>query len=332
MEKESNLQGDKQELNIQWSSTSLANTGERASEAGVTLLSGLLSKESYTKTVFKKAEDFEKETKEYFPQAQFGVSVLPTMMDKETLSEFKGLLENGSIDIPYIINWLKLPVQKAKEIMARDSVSLKGLLGYGFEIAYAMTQASSKKDLKKSVEDTIEDFPKSFPITMRTCIENASDPKVLRVMIDLSKNNENVIYALEPNNKLVNTLSEYIEYVNNIKKDNPELEIGLDLDLTHLKEERNLQKILERLEGTKDFPLMISLGGTVLSEQNIKLDTHLPLNLQDDHVVKNLGEYYSALRFRNERMPSLVFETNPAEEGLFDNYKEFLKAFKKGMY
>jgi hypothetical protein len=332
MENESNLRGHKQELNIQWSSTSLANTGERASEAGATLLNGLLSNESYTKTVFKKAKDFEEETKEHFPQAKFGVSVLPTMMNKETLSEFKELLENGSIDIPYIINWLKLPTQKAKEVMARDGVSLKGLLGYGFEIAYAMTQASSKKDLKKKVEDTIENFPKDSPITMRTCIENASDPRVLREMNHLSERNENVIYALEPNSKLVNTLSEYIEYVNNIKENNPELEIGLDLDLTHLKEERNLQEILERLEGTKDFPLMISLGGTVLSEQDIKLDTHLPLNLQDDNVVKNLGEYYSVLRFRNERMPSLVFETNPAEEGLFDNYKEFLRSFNKGIH
>jgi predicted RND superfamily exporter protein len=205
-------------------------------------------------------------------------------------------------------------------------------LGYGFEIAYAMAQASSKKDLKKKVEDTIENFPKDSPITMRTCIENASDPRVLREMNHLSERNENVIYALEPNSKLVNTLSEYIEYVNNIKENNPELEIGLDLDLTHLKEERNLQEILERLEGTKDFPLMISLGGTVLSEQDIKLDTHLPLNLQDDNVVKNLGEYYSVLRFRNERMPSLVFETNPAEEGLFDNYKEFLRSFNKGIH
>lgn len=319
------------ELNIQWSSTSLGNTEEGPTGAGSTLLNGLISKEFYQNTVFDKAEKFAKETEEKLPGSTFGVSILPTMMNKDNLEQFMEYIENGSIDIPYIIDWIKLPVQKAKEVVARNGIGLKAALDYGFEIAYAMMQANSESTLDRSLNESISKFPNNSPITMRTCIENASNPSVLNIIKELSSKNENIKYALEPNAKLVNTLPDYISYINQLREDNPNLNIGLDLDLTHLeKEERNLLQILDRLEGYKDFPLMISVGGNVLSEENLNINTHLPLRLQDPETVKHLGEYYSKLRLRNKKLPSLVFETSPAQVGLFDSYRDFLESFKKG--
>jgi hypothetical protein len=333
--RESEPNKTKEELNFQWSSTSLGNKEEGGLEASATLLQGLLSKESYTKTVFEKADKFKEETERYFPnEASFGVSILPTMINKESLFQFKGLVEKGSIDIPYLINWLKLPSQKAKEIIARRGVSLRGTLQYGLEIAYAMMQANGKQDLKNSLEGVLESFPVNSPVTMRTCIENASNRKVQIVMKDLVESNPNIQYALEPNAKLVNTLPEYISFIEKLRKDNPDLKIGLDLDLTHLSDEnRGLISILQRLEDTKDFPMFISLSGKVLSNQeNLDFGIHAPLNLQDPQIITNLGEYYSHLRFRNRKLPSFVFEQSPVEKGLIDNYKKFLKSFRKGYH
>ncbi|KUK76651.1 MAG: hypothetical protein XD93_0790 [candidate division WS6 bacterium 34_10] len=319
------------EINIQWSSSSLANTKEGLFTAAETTINSLISKEFYTNTVFDNAEKFALETREVLPDSTFGVSILPTMMSKRNLGEFVEYIENGSIDIPYIINWLKLPKEKAQELISQNGIGLDTALTYGLEIAYAMMQASSKKELERKVNESLALFPEDSPVTMRTCIENFSNEKVIDVVNELSSRNRNVKYALEPNVKLVNTLSEYIAYIDQLRKDNPELDIGLDLDLIHLNEERNLLEILDRLEGSKHFPLMISLGGAVLSEENVKLNTHLPLNLQDDTTVKKLGEYYSKLRFRNEKLPSLIFETSPAEKTLFESYQDFLKSFSEGL-
>ena len=331
---ETKFKGNKDELNIQWSSISLGTNNENPVAVAGTLLTGLLGKEKYTKTVFEKAQKFEKETRLHCSSAAHGENEPATMIDTEELRDFKELLIKGSIDLPYIIDWFKLPSEKAKEVISRRGIGLQGILEYGFEIAYAMMQARGKEDFKKSVTDVLDSFPKQSPVTMRTCIKNASNKDVLVVMKDLVKNNPNIQFALEPNPKLVNTLPEYIKYIDQLRSFNPDLNIGLDLDLTHLKDEnRSLLNILNRLEGSKHFPMIVSLGGKVLSNDiNPEMSAHVPLNLQDSETVKNLGQYYSTLRFRNQELPSFVFEQSPVEQGLFENYLEFLKSFKKGYH
>lgn len=68
--------------------------------AAVALGEGVISKNAYTETVVRNAEEFRRETESVFPSAVFGVSVLASSINPEKM---KGLI--GSVDYPYVINW-----------------------------------------------------------------------------------------------------------------------------------------------------------------------------------------------------------------------------------
>ena len=197
------------ELNIQISSASLGNPEGGPLRAVTTLAEGLSGKNSHTQKVLEEARQLKAITIEHRSNATFGISILPTMIRSNLIPPESSLVSNGSIDIPYLIRWREIWLEKLKDVMSREGLSMSAGMSYLKEMAYTLMQAGSEEKLQSSLDDSLGLFENNNPIVLRTCIENASDSRVQGILKSLVKDYPNVIFALEPNSKLVRDLSSY---------------------------------------------------------------------------------------------------------------------------
>ena len=121
------------ELNVEISSTTLGNTSQEGGKFGAVegFVQAICSEDLYTKTIAERATEAQDITKEIFPNANFGISVLASVVNPEKM---KGYI--SSIDYPYLVklntDFLKEKVKKGKE---------EGYTGLGLGIAVAQEYA-----------------------------------------------------------------------------------------------------------------------------------------------------------------------------------------------
>jgi hypothetical protein len=311
---------------IQINSTTLGNPNENSAiTAGKEIFTGI---ESYTNTVVTNAEELKSHTEKELPEAKFGVSVLASSINPEQMGNLI-----TSIDYPYytrILNkeFLREKVEKVK------SEGEKGFgLGVGLvsELAYAQLQSHTPEHQMNSTMNAAL-FVKSDPIRIRTCVETVSLEeelkKIKEVNDKLKDKGKRVTWVVEPNKKIGNgNLSSFLNILENIKRDNQDLNWGIDLDLGGLpKEDRSLLNILDILDKNQLFPLLVSLSGKEFTSSGIV--SHLPLG-DDIEYNQRIGEWFKMRLYRGQEIPGIVIETSPAQKPLTD-YRNFLKAFKSG--
>ena len=313
------------ELNIEVSSTTLGFDGEGGNiGAFAAFAEGLISKDLYTQIVLENTRDFESVTKEIIPQSTFGVSVLASAINPKMMKKMI-----SSIDYPYSIKWgvdfLKGKIEKDITV---DEEGIKGKMVLAQDIAYAMLQAESDKEQERSTLKAAG-YILHNPVRIRTCIETISIEDELRKIKKINKQilqkDLDVIWAIEPNMKIGDgTLSSFLNTLESIQKDNPTLSFGIDLDMGGLiNEEKNLFQVLDTLDSNQLLPIYISLSGK--EKDNVR--THLPLG-RDINGNIELGRWLHNMQFKGKKIPRLIVETNPSQEGVLEDYMEFLKKLK----
>jgi hypothetical protein len=317
-----------EKIDMEVSSTTLGNPKE---EGKIGAISGLFqNKEKYTQTVINNAGRFQTETEKIMGEEKvdFGVSILASSVNPQQIKQYI-----SSIDYPYKIDWdidfLKEKVGRAK----REGYKGLGIgIGVAQELAYAFLQSNSNEQQMSSTYLASEMIENS-PVKIRTSIEMVTLEEELRKIKEVNSKikdkSKDVIWVIEPNEKVgEGTLSDFLTRLDHIREGNRDLKFGVDLDLGGLpNEQRDLITILERLNASEQFPLLISLSGREYTEGGIK--SHLPLR-NDEEYNSSIGEWFKNRLARGLKIPGIVIETSPADKPLM-NYKEFLKAFKRGI-
>ena len=313
-------------LEIQVSSTTLGNPYEKGPiGAGIGLIE---NKAKYTETVINNARTFEDATAKEFPKATFGVSILASSVNPE---QMKDLIR--SIDYPYSVKVLNRDflTKKSEKAKSEGYIGIGKDLAIAQEIAYGLLQAHSDEEQVNSTLKAVDIIEKN-PIRIRTCVETVSLEeelkKIKEVNTKLKDKGKSATWILEPNKNMGDkNLADFLNRVNNIKRFNPSLHFGVDLDLGGLpEEERNHLQILEKLNANELFPIFLSLSGREYLNGDVR--SHLPLG-NDEKYNKDIGEWFKMRLRRGQQIPGIVIETSPARKPLTD-YKNFLKAFKSG--
>ena len=318
------------ELNIEISSTSLGNTSQEGGKFGAVegFVQAICSEDLYTKTIAERATEAQDITKEIFPNANFGISVLASVVNPEKM---KGYI--SSIDYPYLVklntDFLKEKVKKGKE---------EGYTGLGLgiavaqEYAYGLLQSHSDEEQIDStlrVANVMEDMVK-----IRTCIETVSIEDEIRKIREINRilkdGGKSITWVIEPNKKIGDgTFTDFMNIYENIKNDpkNSNLKFGIDLDMGGLPKEEygNVLNIMDSMD-RDNFPIYLSLSGKDYTEGTVR--THLPLG-DDVEFNRKLGEYLVFRGIRGQKIPGLIVETNPTGNVLRD-YEKFLKGLKQG--
>ncbi|HQA99049.1 MAG TPA: hypothetical protein PLG10_02335 [Candidatus Dojkabacteria bacterium] len=318
------------ELNVEISSTTLGNTSQEGGKFGAVegFVQAICSEDLYTKTIAERATEAQDITKEIFPNANFGISVLASVVNPEKM---KGYI--SSIDYPYLVklntDFLKEKVKKGKE---------EGYTGLGLgiavaqEYAYGLLQSHSDEEQIDStlrVANVMEDMVK-----IRTCIETVSIEDEIRKIREINRilkdGGKSITWVIEPNKKIGDgTFTDFMNIYENIKNDpkNSNLKFGIDLDMGGLPKEEygNVLNIMDSMHGDY-FPIYLSLSGKDYTEGTVR--THLPLG-DDVEFNRKLGEYLVFRGIRGQKIPGLIVETNPTGNVLRD-YEKFLKGLKQG--
>ena len=318
------------ELNVEISSTTLGNTSQEGGKFGAVegFVQAICSEDLYTKTIAERATEAQDITKEIFPNANFGISVLASVVNPEKM---KGYI--SSIDYPYLVklntDFLKEKVKKGKE---------EGYTGLGLgiavaqEYAYGLLQSHSDEEQIDStlrVANVMEDMVK-----IRTCIETVSIEDEIRKIREINRilkdGGKSITWVIEPNKKIGDgTFTDFMNIYTNIKNDpkNSNLKFGIDLDMGGLPKEEygNVLNIMDSMHGDY-FPIYLSLSGKDYTEGTVR--THLPLG-DDVEFNRKLGEYLVFRGIRGQKIPGLIVETNPTGNVLRD-YEKFLKGLKQG--
>ena len=318
------------ELNIEISSTSLGNTRESGGKLGAVdgLGQALFSTDRYTDTILSNTLEAKEITEELIPEANFGISVLSSVVNPEKIKEYI-----SSIDYPYLVklntDFLKEKVKKGKE---------EGYTGLGLgiavaqEYAYGLLQSHSDEEQIDStlrVANVMEDMVK-----IRTCIETVSIEDEIRKIREINRilkdGGKSITWVIEPNKKIGDgTFTDFMNIYENIKNDpkNSNLKFGIDLDMGGLPKEEygNVLNIMDSMHGDY-FPIYLSLSGKDYTEGTVR--THLPLG-DDVEFNRKLGEYLVFRGIRGQKIPGLIVETNPTGNVLRD-YEKFLKGLKQG--
>ena len=318
------------ELNVEISSTTLGNTSQEGGKFGAVegFVQAICSEDLYTKTIAERATEAQDITKEIFPNANFGISVLASVVNPEKM---KGYI--SSIDYPYLVklntDFLKEKVKKGKE---------EGYTGLGLgiavaqEYAYGLLQSHSDEEQIDStlrVANVMEDMVK-----IRTCIETVSIEDEIRKIREINRilkdGGKSITWVIEPNKKIGDgTFTDFMNIYENIKNDpkNSNLKFGIDLDMGGLPKEEygNVLNIMDSMHDDY-FPIYLSLSGKDYTEGTVR--THLPLG-DDVEFNRKLGEYLVFRGIRGQKIPGLIVETNPTGNVLRD-YEKFLKGLKQG--
>ena len=316
-------------LDIEVSSTTLGYEGKGGNVGAFTAFSEeLLSKDRYTDIVVSNALEFKEKTEEIIPNAEFGVSVLASAINPKRM---KGLI--SSIDYPYSIKWGMGFIKEKIDFnyKGRESGFKEDIL-FAQDMAYAMLQAPSDKVQEKTTLRASE-YAKNDPVKIRTCIHTVSLEEELRkikkINNEISDKGKNVIWVIEPNRKIGDgTLESFLNTLEQIKRDNPSLSFGIDLDMGGLvKEQQTLLGVLDKLDSNDLLPVYISLSGKEETRDNVR--THLPLNLGyqiEGNIL--LGRWLHNMQSKGKKIPGIVVETNPSQKDVLDDYMEFLKKLK----
>ena len=316
---------DTKEIDIQVSSTTLGYEGEGGTfNAAVALGEGVISKNAYTETVVRNAEEFRRETEKVFPSAVFGVSVLASSINPEKMKELI-----GSVDYPYVINWgLDFLKEKIEKVQKEGQKGLGAMVALAQELGYAMLQSQSDKE---QIKDTMNMSKVSnhLPTMIRTCIETVSLENEIKKIKEISSRlNGDVVWVIEPNKKVGDgTYSSFLQTYENILKANPDIKFGIDLDLGGLPKESSLLSVLDAMNSNDMLPLLISLSGKEYIQGDVR--THLPLGNNIDEN-KQLAQYLYRIQLRGQKIPGLVIESSPALRNSLNDYSHFLDSFKKG--
>ena len=318
------------ELNVEISSTTLGNTSQEGGKFGAVegFVQAICSEDLYTKTIAERATEAQDITKEIFPNANFGISVLASVVNPEKM---KGYI--SSIDYPYLVklntDFLKEKVKKGKE---------EGYTGLGLgiavaqEYAYGLLQSHSEEEQIDStlrVANVMDNIVK-----IRTCIETVSIEDEIRKIREINRilkdGGKSITWVIEPNKKIGDgTFTDFMNIYENIKNDpkNSNLKFGIDLDMGGLPKEEygNVLNIMDSMHGDY-FPIYLSLSGKDYTEGTVR--THLPLG-DDVEFNRKLGEYLVFRGIRGQKIPGLIVETNPTGNVLRD-YEKFLKGLKQG--
>ena len=318
------------ELNVEISSTTLGNTSQEGGKFGAVegFVQAICSEDLYTKTIAERATEAQDITKEIFPNANFGISVLASVVNPEKM---KGYI--SSIDYPYLVklntDFLKEKVKKGKE---------EGYTGLGLgiavaqEYAYGLLQSHSDEEQIDStlrVANVMEDMVK-----IRTCIETVSIEDEIRKIREINRilkdGGKSITWVIEPNKKIGDgTFTDFMNIYENIKNDyqNKDLRFGIDLDMGGLPKEEydHVFNIMDSMHGDY-FPIYLSLSGKDYTDGTVR--THLPLG-DDVEFNRKLGEYLVFRGIRGQKIPGLIVETNPTGNVLRD-YEKFLKGLKQG--
>lgn len=321
------------EIEIEMSSTSLGNTNPEGGKLGAIL--GLaeagISKEIYTETVVRNAEEAQRITQEIFPNAKFGVSALASAVNPEQMRDLI-----SSVDYPYLVKFNNEFLKQKLDRVKQEGYSGLGLgVALAQEYAYGLLQSHSADSQVDSTKKASEEARGDL-VKLRTCIETVSIKselqKIKTLDSELKGDGGNIIWAIEPNKKIGNgTFANFMEKFDSIRHDpqNANLNFAIDLDMGGLpNESRDVLYLMDLLEryNKKDLPLYLSLSGKEYTEGSMR--THLPLG-EDRDFNRKIGEWYKQRRFRAQEIPTLVVETSPTINVLKD-YEEFLKSFKSG--
>ena len=318
------------ELNVEISSTTLGNTSQEGGKFGAVegFVQAICSEDLYTKTIAERATEAQDITKEIFPNANFGISVLASVVNPEKM---KGYI--SSIDYPYLVklntDFLKEKVKKGKE---------EGYTGLGLgiavaqEYAYGLLQSHSDEEQIDStlrVANVMEDMVK-----IRTCIETVSIEDEIRKIREINRilkdGGKSITWVIEPNKKIGDgTFTDFMNIYENIKNDpkNSNLKFGIDLDMGGLPKEEygHVFNIMDSMHDDY-FPIYLSLSGKDYTDGTVR--THLPLG-DDVESNKRLGEWLNVRMIRGQKIPGLVVETNPTGN-VEEDYKNFLRGLKQG--
>ena len=321
------------ELDLQISTTSLGNTNESGGKLGAVegLAQAICSEDLYTKTIVERAKEAQDITKGIFPNANFGVSVLASVVNPYILKENN--IEPSSIDYPYLVKYnmafLKEKVHKGKE---------EGHTGLGLamvvaqEYAYGFLQSHSNEkqiDSTLRVANVMDDMVK-----IRTCIETVSIEDEIRKIREINRilkdGGKSITWVIEPNKKIGDgTFTDFMRLYTNIKNDyqNSNLKFGIDLDMGGLPKEEygHVFNIMDSIDKV-NFPIYLSLSGKNYTDGTVS--THLPLG-DDVEFNRKLGEYLSLRGIRGQEIPRLVIETNPTGN-VVEDYAKFLRGLKEG--
>ena len=318
------------ELNVEISSTTLGNTSQEGGKFGAVegFVQAICSEDLYTKTIAERATEAQDITKEIFPNANFGISVLASVVNPEKM---KGYI--SSIDYPYLVKYnmafLEEKVHKGKE---EGHTGLGLAMAVAQECAYGLLQSHSDEEQIDSILRVANVMDNMVKI--RTCIETVSIEDEIRKIREINRilkdGGRNVTWVIEPNKKIGDgTFSNFINIYTNIKNDyqNKDLRFGIDLDMGGLPKEEydHVFNIMDSMHGV-DFPIYLSLSGKDYTDGTVR--THLPLG-DDVEFNRKLGEYLVFRGIRGQKIPSLIVETNPTGKVLRD-YEKFLKGLKQG--
>jgi len=321
------------ELDLQISTTTLGNTNESGGKLGAVegLGQAIFSKDRYTDTVLSNTLKVKDITKELIPEANFGVSVLASVVNPYILK--KNNIEPSSIDYPYLVKYnmafLKEKVHKGKE---EGHTGLGLAMAVAQEYAYGFLQSHSDEEQIDStlrVASVMEDMVK-----IRTCIETVSIEDEIRKIREINRilkdGGKSITWVIEPNKKIGDgTFTNFMNIYTNIKNDyqNKDLRFGIDLDMGGLPKEEydHVFNIMDSMHGDY-FPIYLSLSGKDYTDGTVR--THLPLG-DDVEFNRKLGEYLVLRGIRGQKIPGLIVETNPTGN-VEEDYKNFLRGLKRG--
>lgn len=325
-----------EELELQMSSTTLGYEGEGGKVGAATaLVEKLISKDRYTDLVIKNALRAKDITELEFPDQEidFSISSLASAVTPEKL---KDTIEVGSVDYPYDVDMFSKETYRIKKAevdrQGRTGVFERGM-SFALEYAYASLQSPTVVDQLHSTVEMVKLIKEGTP-RLRTCIAMAMDDEKLKTMRKVNAElggDNSVIWAVEPNRGIGDgTLSDYISTLMKVKRDNPDLTFGIDLDLGGLPQEdnRSILELLDVLDNDKLLPVFLSLSGQNYLEEGFR--THLPLG-NSVEFAKKLGEWIKVRQARGQKLPAFLVETSPADPEVLKDYANFLANLKTGI-